>query len=262
MNLYVFDLDDTLFPSNTYIDQKTIDLLNKLLQKGDYLAINSGRPLFGIKNYIKDLKINDHFFITSFNGSVTYDYLDNPLYILHLEFEDFLYFHDLFINDKDIYVYAWTLDNYLIGENIINQYTKHELKFNNAKGIIDYNDYISDKVIIKIVIAGSEQALNNININDKKKMYLIQRTRKIYIEVMNAKADKVKGVDYLCKFLHHDKRKIYTFGDAENDILMLKGYNGIAPIDGCSEAKKVAKYIMKSASESGVYHFIKDILGE
>ncbi len=259
MYLFVFDLDDTLFESNTFIDTKTAVLLNKLLKEGNYIAINSGRPLFGIKRFLKEINLNDHFFYIAFNGSAVFDYQEKSFYTLSLESEDFLYFLNKYKDDNDIFVYAWTSDNNIICKNVSNYYTEHELNYNEAGKIVDIYGGFLNYTITKIVIAGPEEILNKISFSEaEKNKFLIQRTRKIYYEIMNKNADKVKGVDFLKDYLKIKKDNIYTFGDALNDLEMIKSYNGVCPIDGNPLVKANSKFIMLSAKENGVYNFISE----
>jgi Cof subfamily protein (haloacid dehalogenase superfamily) len=259
MYLFVFDLDDTLFESNTFIDEKTAVLLNKLLKEGNYIAFNSGRPLFGIKRFLSDIDLNDHFFYIAYNGSAVFDYKEKSFYTLSLKSEDLLYFLNKFKDDDKIFVYARTSDNNIICKNVSNIYTKHEFNYNEAGKIVDIYGCFSDYTITKIVIAAPEEVLNKISFSNlEKKKFLIQRTRKIYYEIMNKNADKVKGVDFLKDYLNVNKENIYTFGDALNDLEMIKSYNGVCPIDGNPLVKANSKFIMLSAKENGVYNFISE----
>jgi Cof subfamily protein (haloacid dehalogenase superfamily) len=259
MYLFVFDLDDTLFESNTFIDTKTAVLLNKLLKEGNYIAINSGRPLFGIKRFLKDIKLNDHFFYIAFNGSAVFNYKEKSFYTLSLESEDLNYFFNKYKDNEEIFVYAWTSDNNIIAKNVLNYYTKHELNYNDAGKIVDIYRGFSNYTITKIVIAAPKEVLDKLEFSEEEKnKFLIQRTRKVYYEIMNKDADKVKGVDFLKDYLKIPKENIFTFGDALNDLEMIKSYNGVCPIDGDPLVKTNSKFIMLSAKENGVYNFISE----
>ena len=79
MKLFAFDVDGTLIDYNQNILSSTIDSVNTILEKGDYMVIASGRPFPGVKKYLDYFKNGKKYAICS-NGALVCDYLGNKLY--------------------------------------------------------------------------------------------------------------------------------------------------------------------------------------
>ena len=129
------------------------------------------------------------------------------------------------------------------------------LKFN----IEDDDDILIDKVMCFSKI---QNYFKNLvlpkNIIDN---FNIVASNRYFLEFAPKNVDKSSGVKFLAKYLNIKDENIYTFGDAGNDINMIKNYNGIAMGNSIDEVKSVAKFITKSVDEDGVSYALKEILG-
>ena len=90
--------------------------------------------------------------------------------------------------------------------------------------------------------------------------YNVVRTSPVFLEIINKKCDKSFGVSELKRILNLKDENIFTFGDNQNDYLMIKNFNGVAMENATDEVKKVSKFITKSVYEDGVSYAIKNIL--
>ena len=76
---------------------------------------------------------------------------------------------------------------------------------------------------------------------------------------MHTGIDKSTGVNFLADYLAIKKSDVYTFGDAENDLLMITNFNGVAMGNAVNSVKKVAKFITSDVKEDGIKNAIEKI---
>ncbi len=262
MKLFVFDVDGTLVGISQRMKKKTINTLNLILERGDAIAIASGRNFSGIKKYLDKLNDGLKFAIVA-NGAGLYDAEGRILYETPINKEAFFEirekFHNLLKHDKaSIYCYVGnSLGYFEYTKWIINEKFSNNIKARNLKKFpLNDND-----AIFKIMIASSKEESEKIVLpDDIKKNYHVVRSSPLFIEIVNKNVDKSLGVNELISYLKINKDDTYTFGDAGNDYLMIKNFCGIAMDNATEDIKSVAKYITKSVNENGISYAIENIL--
>ncbi len=262
MKLFVFDVDGTLVGISQRLRKKTIEALNSILDNGDAIAIASGRNFSGIKKYLEKLHDGKKFLIVA-NGAALYDYEGNNIYSLCVDDKvlfDIRNSLSYLINEKKASIYCYVENDlgyfeytrWIINEKVANRISTRNLNKNPLT--------INDK-IFKIMIAGGKEVSAQINLEeDIINNNHVVRSNAFFIEIVNKNADKSYGVSKLMEYLGIDKSDVYTFGDAGNDYLMIKNFNGIAMGNATDEIKKVAKYTTKSVLENGVAYAINNIV--
>ncbi|MBR5251270.1 MAG: HAD family phosphatase [Oscillospiraceae bacterium] len=85
-------------------------------------------------------------------------------------------------------------------------------------------------------------------------------TAKNNAEINNVRANKGDALLALADYLGVPREKTVAFGDAMNDMAMIKAAGtGVAMANACDELKAVADFITLSNDENGVSHGIKEI---
>lgn len=262
MNLFVFDIDGTLVNREQKITSTSVLSLSKLLEKNNYVAIASGRSFFGIKKFFNKIKdFDDKKYIISTNGSTVCDFFGKILFKENLKLKDYKLIYNFMANDKNVVTFCYKDDyiGYFKEDGLIDfeceSNNMEPLKFNME----DDDDILIDKVMCFSKI---QNYFKNLvlpkNIIDN---FNIVASNRYFLEFAPKNVDKSSGVKFLSKYLNIKDENIYTFGDAGNDINMIKNYNGIAMGNSIDEVKSVAKYITKSVDEDGVSYALKEILG-
>lgn len=235
MNLLVSDYDGTL-STNKYDMKINCEYLNNFINSGNKFVLSSGRPLISIKRQIEMYNI-PYSYIASSDGSYLFDKNDNLLLANHMSKKIIDEIDDL--KKLDIYreiqysrprYNGTTVDNDEIGsiafviekDNITDEflYLYNKLKENNS------NDYQFETYGY-----------------DKRYFYMVRPKG----------VNKSVPIRFLEKKLKIPKSKIYTIGDNNNDIEMIRDYNGFMIGDN-EDVEKVAlkKY-------NSVHELIKDI---
>ena len=91
IKLIAIDIDGTLLNEKNELAQATIDAIKAAAAKGIKVALCSGRPLSGIRPYLKPLGIEgDEQYAIAFNGSVTETVSGKLISKMGINYEDFL----------------------------------------------------------------------------------------------------------------------------------------------------------------------------
>jgi Cof subfamily protein (haloacid dehalogenase superfamily) len=262
MKLLVFDVDDTLLAADKVFRQSTINSLNERLEKGDAIAIASGRPYIGIMQFLNKLEDGKKFPIAA-NGAAVYDLAGHCLHSDALRYQDFLTFyheHQSILKEGGS-MYCYTLD--AVGYFEMSYFINFEVTWNGlpARNLLQ-NPLGNDDPILKIMVTFNNGRWDCLKLSEAEtKKYHIIRSDPRFLEFMNPGVDKATGVEFLRQYLKVDKSDVYCFGDQGNDVGMISAYQGVAMDNAIPEAKKVAKFVTLSAEEDGVsyalHHFVK-----
>ena len=248
MNIYSFDFDGTLLKEHFgKINENIYSLLNSLLDNGNVVIINSGRPYYILKKYFMPLKNVNNLFYSIDNGAAI---INNDKYILtkNTDFSDLKILKkiykeaSIFAYGLDDVLYTFDVDEYCVSEQLVNEM---ELKQ------INMEDDLSKIVFLKYLICGPKMLLDSYVYDYKNEQYHYIRTKETMVEIMDNDADKVTAIDYV-KSLFININNIFVFGDGSNDEDSIKKYCGITFINGTDNCKKLAKYVSSFDSDQGV----------
>lgn len=254
MQLFVFDVDGTLVKSDSDLSPVVVRELNAHLRAGDAVAIASGRPVSGARRYLDQLEPSPYKFCIGANGSVVADCQGDFFGRMGLRYEDYLWIYKM-TAAKHRTVYTYIDDS--IGTLDFSQVIDMEYSWNRMKSIIDFNKnpLPSDGYITKVVVCSAHE--DNVMLEkslEKKDLHGMRmlRSSPIFLEFLNPKADKRNGVELIRERLNIPKENVHTFGDAMNDYLMIRDFDGTAMGNAIDEVKSVAKRVTKTVSEDGV----------
>ncbi len=244
--LIALDMDGTLLNNNNQISNLTKNYLIKLASQGHKIIISSGRPIRGIISYYKELKLNTP--IICYNGAyiypgkenieeycfsfsyklikqiindITYEYIDNII----LETNDDIY---LLHEDKTLEPYFSTQ-----GMNVHIGLIENNLFQDTMTMLIKVKDPKYNPII--------EQAINKYD-NIKLRFWSGEWLK--ISEIYHINTNKGKALEKIAEYYNINKEHIIAFGDADNDIELLK-YAGIsvAMKNGEEKIKEIAKLI-------------------
>lgn len=264
--LIAIDMDGTLLRSDHTVSQYTKDILKKFSDNGTRIVISTGRPLNAVIHYINDIGIfSDDDFVICNNGASIYSIKDfSPIYSNYIDINICKEIFDLG-KSFNVAIEAFSHDFSIASE-------KHN-HFDNGDNndlplkvhYVNTSDDLSNfDNLFKIMFIADEDKINQI-IPLVPSRYIdnynaIHSLPKIF-EFLNKDCGKGFTIANLCNILNIDINHVVSFGDAPNDVDMIKMCGtGVAMGNAYDEIKEIANFITKSNDEDGVAYFLEQYL--
>lgn len=244
-----FDIDGTIFNQETNkIPRSTIYALKQLSLDSDIeVAIATGRP-FSMLNCIEELFDFIDIFIL-LNGNIII-YKGEIIFRKSIKDEDVLRIVSLLRNNSIIYGF------YGEKENALSTMTKEIdyafKKYNIKTPIINPDFHINNNVYLMFAI-GDVSIIRNIfkDIIDFKVVSWISDGA----DIMSILSSKAEGIKFVINKFGFCNSNTYAFGDADNDIEMIKLCNiGVAMGNATQSVKSVSNYITTNVDDNGIYN--------
>ena len=231
MKLLVADYDGTFFINEDDL-QKNIIAINKWQEQGNMFMISTGRSYSSIKNQV----IINHIpydYLSCADGSIIYDKEDNILKMYEMDnkiIEPYKNFYQDLNYEEIQFSYPRGYSNILLND-------KELLGINVCIATSNYN-----KKIVSDFIKLSKQykEYHFLNYMHPNFSYLCIKPRGI---------DKSSTIDYLKEKLGLKPKDIYVIGDSDNDVEMIKKYNGVCMNTSCSKVLKICNKTYLSVSD-------------
>jgi len=247
--MFALDLDGTLLNSEKFLTEGVLNALADISRNGIRIAFASGRIESSMKQYVRLCPFPVS--LLSLNGAVVcmdaqHDYRRVYGAALPAEYADFLVNH---AETQGIAV------NYYIDDNLysirtekskpwLDLYYQQTLSYYNY--IPSFNDF-HGRSPDKIIFIGPAQLLDEQQeyfLNLWGKSVYICRTWDFYLEFLNPLANKGDGMAALASSYGIAAEDVVAFGDAPNDVPMLRmaGF-GIAVRNASADAKLAANHV-------------------
>ena len=270
MELFVTDLDGTLINSKREVTEKSLIILNKLIDDGMNFTVATARTPATAVEILKDLNLKLP--VALMNGVLIYDtktlkYIDTKemdkeatdkvLNIFEKYNKNPLVYG---VKDNHLWVYHKEFEH-AYEYNFYKERADKELK--TFVEIKDYKNAIVDNNIINFVafdtyekiksIAEEIKFIEGITVNYYEDVY----EDCYFLEAYSNKASKANGIKYLSKYI--DYSKVICFGDNLNDIPMFElADEAYATANAVEEIKKIATDVIGSCENDGVAEFLKE----
>ena len=270
MELFVTDLDGTLINSKREVTEKSLIILNKLIDDGMNFTVATARTPATAVEILKDLNLKLP--VALMNGVLIYDtktlkYIDTKEMdkeatdkVLNI-FEKYKKNPLVYgVKDNHLWVYHKEFEH-AYEYNFYKERADKELK--TFVEIKDYKNAIVDNNIINFVafdtyekiknIAEEIKCIEGITVNYYEDVY----EDCYFLEAYSNKASKANGIKYLSKYI--DYSKVICFGDNLNDIPMFElADEAYATANSAYEIKKMATDVIGSCEDDGVAEFLKE----
>lgn len=263
IKIVFIDIDGTLVNGEKQVSMVTSSVIKRIVNKGIYVVITSGRDLMHTINMSKNANCSP--IVISCGGGIIYDY--NKKEII---------FSDLFDFSKIKLVWDYCLNNkigLILKSNNSVYYNKYSLVTSGLKyKLVSHISDITDNTISQfLVMSDSYDKIDSVYkyvldlgmfVTSLSSSYLDNTVSDYYsIDVNNSNVSKGTAVSYLLNYLNLKKEESMSFGDYINDLEMFSscGVN-IAMDNACNEIKEKADFITKSNNEDGVAWFLDKYL--
>ncbi|MBW6409205.1 sugar-phosphatase [Clostridium weizhouense] len=265
--LIAIDMDGTLLTTDKKISERNKEAIKKAEEKGVKVVLTSGRPIEGLIRYLKELELlKETDYVISFNGSMAQNVKTKEIIFKSiLKGYDLKYITNI-ADNLGINILAFSPTRGLITPKI-NKYTDHEAEMDEITyNVVDFNTIDDEEDIIKLMMIDPEPILEEALRKMPKeiyKRYSMCRSTPFYLEIMHKNVSKGEGIKKLSQMLGINRDEIITFGDAANDLSMIKYAGlGIAMGNAFTEVKEVADFITKTNDEDGVAYAIEKFILE
>ena len=270
--LYVSDLDGTLLNSEKHLTDKTMNIINSLIDKGLLFTIATGRSTATTIPILSRLKINIP--IILLNGVIIYDLFMRKCISVEILNHDSVNKMIDILNNANKTAFVYKLDgsyeaasiNIYHGELVEKEeYRFYNKRVNYEKFIkMDKFDFSSEDKIIYFAMLNKFEILEPIQklfqeVEDVTSLlYKFSYSDDYYfMEAFSSKASKNTGVQYLKQLTGADK--VITFGDNINDIdMLINADESYAVSNACDEVKNITSEIIESNNDDGVAKFLSE----
>lgn len=256
-NIVFFDIDGTLLSEKTkLIPDSTRKAIKSIREQGHLAFINTGRPIFELTSYIKDIGFDG--FVCGcgtyieYNGEVLlYKSLGKDLCKeIALDMRE-CRLEGLLEGRYDVY---WDKP-----ENIKNEYVLKIIEQHKHEGFYTGSTWYDEDIDFdKLVIFVEEYSDFNKFHNKYKDIFeFIERDKNFY-ELVPLGYSKATGIKFLEDYLNIPNENTYAIGDSTNDLSMLN-YAGKSIAMGNSSPSIFdnVTYITDDVDEDGIYNALK-----
>jgi len=262
IKLIISDLDGTLLYDEERVEDRIINAITEVRKKGILFGIATARVLEGIEECAEAWGISHlcDVYIGA-NGSQIIDKTKGTRVVTHkLTGEEC---HEIFNHFKDLNVNFHVFSN---GFSYSYKEDRHSKYFAQTTG---FKGRQLDPVILftepqmKIIITTETAEYMDVVIEHAKSLrnekYKGVSTWETDLEYYPSSVSKANGIKEILKNHEFSMQNILAFGDADNDVEMLKESGmGVCVGNGTSEAKLAADYVIDSNSSDGVAIFLEE----
>lgn len=259
------DIDGTLYTSEKKISADTKAALLRAQEKGCVLVLASGRPTAGLIPIAEQLSMDKfHGILLAYNGGVVIDFttgetlysnvIPNALakkLLRHLENFDVNPIVDdgktIFTTDPESFKVPY-------------ESSSNHLKIETVANICDAVDFSPAKVLIAAPPEIMNREMEKIRAPFTGELDFVLSTP-FYLEATPKGVNKADALKTACSALKISTENIIAFGDAQNDIPMLKvaGY-AVAMGNACAELREIADCVTASNDEDGIARALEKLL--
>jgi len=257
--LIAFDLDGTLLTSDKRVSDATKRALGEMAGRGVRLALASGRLGISMAQAVAGMDID--FAMLTLNGAMVYN---GPVDDKHLVYSAPLaaeYADELvaFAEGKD-----FAINYYIDGtlRTVLNDATRPwvDVYYRQTRTpciSVDTLEAVRGRSPAKVIYVGPEHTLDELEAYFRKRWdgrVYVCRTWEYYLEFLDIRANKGDGLTALAASCGVSLGEVAAFGDAANDIPMLRACGmGIAMKNASDEVKKAAACVTEYTNdEDGV----------
>ena len=263
MKVLAIDLDGTLLHTDKTLSNLTRQTIIHAQEQGVKVAIASGRPLQGILPIAQALQLQQHGgMILAYNGAQIVDCTTGQL--IHSQQLPSSAIPILYAqakkNELEILTYH---DRYIISEHCDHPYVQRSMKANKLQPM-EVDDFVSTAQvhdIYKCMIVGHPNRIQRLEPQLQEQMshsVAVFRSEPFYLECVPLGIDKGVGLRHISDHLRIPLTDFIAFGDALNDIPMLRSVGtGVAMANAHDTVKAVATTITATSDEDGVAQFIQ-----
>ncbi len=258
-------MDGTLLNDHHEVPEDVQHALDEAKRQGIKIVLCSGRPIGGMRSYIKALNLEEEGdFVIAYNGAFVQDTHTNEVVAeLSLGHEDLVKLYDLSIELKTP-MHFFDVDGLYTPNSDISEFTVLESYINKIPlSYRQVSDVPTTLSIPKIMFIDEPTSLNQ-TIQELpeylNEQYTIVRSSPYFLEFVHPSASKGNAVRKLSEQLGIKQEEVMSIGDNGNDLSMIQYAGcGVAMDNAIPEIKAAADFQTRSNNDSGVAYAIEKL---
>ena len=262
--VFISDFDGTLLSSDKRLTDKNVEAINKYQSLGGKFCVATGRPIQTIANYIDAVRYDLPMILC--NGAMIYDpYEREVVWAKYLPDYAKDIVRDIFEKFPTVSPEIFTLESqYYLRMNEVEAWHQAIVGFDYTK--IDSVDDVKEPVC-KLLFADDESVINElceyVKRFDGSELRFVRSLNK-FLEVLPAGVSKESGMQKLLELYHLEDCEVFTAGDYDNDIEMLKASDiSFCPSDSQDCVKPHCDVVLKSTcDEDAIAEAIDYLIGK
>ncbi len=268
-SLYISDLDGTLLHSDVKLSERTITILNKLIDRGMMFSVATARSIASVKTILRDVNISVP--IVLMNGVCIYDIQKNDyIKVEYLPKTSIIQLMKV-IKENNLKGFAYTINNGIMStyyeelntKALKDFYQERVDRYQKRFTQIDDFTLLSDEPLMYFSLLDRKEKLEPIyqlveGISDLNCVFYKDNYSPDlwYMEIFSLKASKYHAVSFLRSYLKVDH--IVCFGDNRNDLPLFEASDfRIAVENAVSELKDKANLIIGNHNDDGVADWLE-----
>lgn len=263
--ILVLDIDGTLVNSKKEITPETLRYLKMIQEQGCIVALASGRPFPGMKQYSDKLELAKYGgYILSFNGAIVLSCADNQIVytksIPH-KYAEVLY---EFAKERHLGMVTYKGNKVITGTDT-DSYMEFEARLNHME-LCQVDDFVRevDFDMCKCLMTAKPEVSERY---EKELAAIVSpelnvfRSEPFFIEITVEGVDKAESVGKLLDHTGIKRENCICCGDGFNDRTMVE-YAGIGVAMGNAQqvVKDAADYVTASCDEDGLVEVIEKFI--
>ncbi|WP_155963855.1 Cof-type HAD-IIB family hydrolase [Streptococcus ruminantium] len=264
IKLIALDMDGTLLNEKKELMQPQIEAIHKAVELGVTVVLCTGRPLIGVKPFIKQLDFDTkNEFIIVNNGCSTHSTRDWSLIDWDELTPDDLDHLSSFTNSDDVQLSLFDEAEYFVLAEKANKIVRMDAQIvGMSPSAIDLTEAKSGKYrFFQAMFVGEKEAIDQFEAAYNpllSQKYSTVRSQDYLLEILPNGASKASGLQKLANRLGILPEEIMAVGDANNDLEMIEFAGlGIAMGNANDEVKAIAQDITDTNDNNGVAKAIK-----
>lgn len=267
IKLLALDMDGTLLNEAKEIPEAHITAIHQAIQKGVKLVLCTGRPLFGVLPYFRQLGLeNENEYVIVNNGCSTHQSKDWSLVDWQeLTASDIHYLYSL-AEKSDVQFTLFDEEHYFVLGGKPNAIIERDAQYVFTS---------PTEISLEEAVSGSHRMFQGMFLGTKEETDAFEasyaqelcerfsgvRSQPVIYEAMPLGTTKASALERLAKLLDIDSSEIMAIGDANNDIEMLQFAGlGVAMGNASDQVKALADAVTTSNEEEGVARAIEQYI--
>lgn len=259
--MVALDIDGTLVDKNVKVHNSTIDIIQRIMEKGIIVTLSTGRMFPSAKAIANKFNINYPLIV--YNGAEIRNPKDDSFVFSQYLPLDISKQIVRFCKENNFYLQSYEEDSILVEKIVDETRIDPDLTFAPCKEVGDLSNYDLQPCPKMMIVTDPEKTLEieNLLLSKFKDTIHVTRSKPYLIEIIHPNVSKAKALETLANRFNIKQEEVMAIGDGDNDVEMVTWAGlGVSVGNGTKNLKGCANYITQEEYNLGVEEAIKKFL--